>query len=311
MTEIIRQWREQADGTLRLTDIGWICAPGISGYGECTIDAPFPMIRRDWLIAFGDLVGSACKVDQSVADPRERIHLGSQPCAVLCMFSWAIRCARMVKSEQTRLRIARLELPTPSEMRGTAAKSFCEQIVEVVEQRCIWLRRHFVTHTKASLDLPIEEQLSHESKQICEQFRLVSQQWRFEPLDAAQWMRLIELELNKCDWLKEQQLGVADNDQNKVFTESLGLRLNGDNRTVQRDGDNYSHLEPIRLSAAQWALLQQLLLCGKNGVTRKQLAAEFKISEPAVSQRKNDLKNKLLSIDITIPGDDFRLESLC
>jgi hypothetical protein len=210
MTEIIRQWREQADGTLRLADVGWIFFPGIDGYGECTIDDPFPIVRRDWLIAFGQLVGAACKVDQCVSDPRQRIDLALKPCPVLCMLSWAIRCARMVKSEQTRLRIARLELPTPSEMRGTAAKSFCEQIVEMVEQRCTWLQRHFVTHTKASLELPMEEQLSHASNQICEQFDSVARQWRFEQINPAEWMRLIELELNKCDWLKEQELLTAD-----------------------------------------------------------------------------------------------------
>ena len=201
MTKALRGWREQPDGTLRLSGFGWIAEPGIGHYGECTLNAPLPNTQRDWLLSFGKLIGSACKVDQCIANPRERISLNSRPCPVLCMFGWEIRCRRLEASERTRLRIARLELPTPPEMRWTAAKSFCEQIVEIVEERCIWLRERFVTHTQTTLNLPGEEQLACESNQICEQFEAVANRWNFEPINAREWMRLIELELSKCDWL--------------------------------------------------------------------------------------------------------------
>ncbi len=218
MTKALRGWKEQPDGTLRLSDFGWIAEAGIGSWGECSLGDPLPVTKRGWLLSFGDLVGAACKTEQCAADPRQRFNLNSPPCPVLCMLSWLQRCSRMEASERTRLRISRLELPTPPELRGTAAKSFCEQIVEIVEQRCIWLRRHFVTHTKASLELPIEERLSHESKQICDQFELVSERWQFDPIDAADWMRKIGLELSKCDWLNEQETDGKETDTNAQET---------------------------------------------------------------------------------------------
>lgn len=197
-------WRKQPDGTYRLIDCFTVDGLG-SGWGLCPVDAQLPTSRRGWLQHLSDLVGAASKVDECTADHDQRRDLNSPPCPVLCMLISTIRCGRMVKSERDRLRIARLALPTPPELRRTAAQSFCELIVKVVESRCTWLQRHFVKHTNSSLKLPTEEQLRYESNQICEQFEAVSQRWKFEPIDAAKWMNLIQLELSKCDWMTEHE----------------------------------------------------------------------------------------------------------
>ena len=98
---------------------------------------------------------------------------------------------------------------------------------------------------------------------------------------------------------------------NAAFKASLGLIVSDADRTVHRQGQKYSSVPPVKLSPASWELMQQLIAGGTRGVTRKLLATEFKISEPAVSQRKITLKNDLFALDITIPGDEFRLESSC
>jgi hypothetical protein len=231
MTEIIPFWVEQPDGTFTLTGVLDVVQPGVDAWSTCNVDEPLPTsCRHDWLINFGNMVGAACEVESLIAHPKWREDITAHPSPVLAMLCWTIRCTRLVASELTRLRIARLELPMPSEMRGTAAKAFCEQIVEVVERRCTWLQRHFVTHTKASLELPMEERLSHESMQICEQFETIAQRWQFEPINPAEWMRLIELELNKCDWLKEQELltaedtGKSDENRRMAVRDAIFLR---------------------------------------------------------------------------------------
>lgn len=95
------------------------------------------------------------------------------------------------------------------------------------------------------------------------------------------------------------------------FTNSLGLNLCESKRTVHRSGAKYSHLQPVRLSTALWDLLQLLLMGTTTGLTRKHLSKALNTSEPAVSTRKNELKNQLSSLDLTIPGDEFRIASKC
>ena len=201
MAEIIQSWAEQPDGTHKLADTIIVFQPGIDGWSTCNLDKPLPTsCRHDWRCCFGEMVGAACEVEQCIAHRSRRENITDHPSPVLCMLGWSIRCSRLVASELTRLRIARLGLPTPPEMSGTESESFCEQIVSEVDQRCTWLL-YFVTHTKTSLNLPIDERLAHESNQICEQFTDVAARWKFEPINAREWMRRIELELGKCDWL--------------------------------------------------------------------------------------------------------------
>ena len=95
------------------------------------------------------------------------------------------------------------------------------------------------------------------------------------------------------------------------FTKSLGLNLCESKRTVHRDGPKYSDLQPVPLSGALWQLLLQLLMGTTTGVTRKHLANTLLTSEPAVSTRKSALKRELFALDLTIPGDEFRIASVC
>lgn len=117
-------------------------------------------------------------------------------------------------------------------------------------------------------------------------------------------------EQQKRDELPESN-GTQRAADNAAFKASLGLIVSDADRTVHRQGQKYSSVPPVKLSPASWELMQQLIAGGTSGITRKLLATEFKISEPAVSQRKTTLKNDLFALDITIPGDEFRLESSC
>ncbi len=104
-------------------------------------------------------------------------------------------------------------------------------------------------------------------------------------------------------------------DEHKNSTPDLakefGISLDMTNQLISRSGSKYEHIEPIHLSAAIWDLLRELLSAGKNGTTRKQLAEKLKTSERAISTRKTALKNSLFVLDLTIPGDEFRLAAIC
>jgi len=103
----------------------------------------------------------------------------------------------------------------------------------------------------------------------------------------------------------------ATPDDTLAFIKSLKLVLSATDRTVHRDGDQYSHLEPVQLSPSLWDMLLQLLKGTDTGVTRRRLADTLGTTEGAVSTRKTALKDKLHALDITIPGDEFRIESIC
>ncbi|GEM_PF-2291837 len=95
------------------------------------------------------------------------------------------------------------------------------------------------------------------------------------------------------------------------FTTSLGLILCESKRTLRRNGAKYSHLKPVRLSTALWELLELLLIGTTTGLTRKHLSKALRTSASAVSTRKCELKNLLSAFDLTIPGDEFRIEARC
>ena len=67
----------------------------------------------------------------------------------------------------------------------------------------------------------------------------------------------------------------------------------------------------LQLLLLQLQLLLQLLMGTTTGVTRKHLANTLLTSEPAVSTRKSALKRELFALDLTIPGDEFRIASVC
>lgn len=103
----------------------------------------------------------------------------------------------------------------------------------------------------------------------------------------------------------------ATPDDTVAFLKSLKLVLCATDRTVHRDGAQYTHLEPVQLSPSLWDMLLQLLKATQYGVTRRRLADILRTTEGAVSTRKTALKDKLHALNITIPGDEFRIESLC
>ena len=86
---------------------------------------------------------------------------------------------------------------------------------------------------------------------------------------------------------------------------SLGLQLNDETQTLRRTGGQYSHIQPIHLSAAQWALFQELLKGGEDGVTLKYLSKVLKISKQAISTRRTALNEKLIPLDLKIPINQF------
>jgi hypothetical protein len=87
----------------------------------------------------------------------------------------------------------------------------------------------------------------------------------------------------------------------------LRLSLDHKERTIHRDGMAFEHINPIPLSPSLWHLLMELLRAGRHGTTPDFLAETLGIKTGALSQRKNQLKNSLYPLDITIPDGRFRL----
>ncbi len=198
--EIMRAWQVQTDGTLRLEDVGWKLHAGDT-WGICRNDKPSPTSEKSWLYEFGKLIGAAAKVDECISDPRCRRHLGEElRCPIKCMLGWTVRSRRIISEIAQQLKLARMQLPTPPEFQGTIGQPFCELAIELVEKRCVWLKRNFVTHTKESLRLPIDERVADEAAKIVAHWNEVQKLWKFDAIQVQVWMRLIELELSACQW---------------------------------------------------------------------------------------------------------------
>ncbi len=91
------------------------------------------------------------------------------------------------------------------------------------------------------------------------------------------------------------------------WVDTLELELDEAKRTVKRMCKPDKMFLPVQLPPAEWNLLCLLLKAGKNGTTRKELAEVLNTSDKAVSTRKSMLKDKLFSLDLKLPGKEFRL----
>jgi hypothetical protein len=198
--KIMREWRQQTDGTLRLEDVGWSLTAGDT-WGVCREGKPSPTSEKSWLYEFGKLIGAAAMVDECITDPRCRRQLGEKKrCPIKSMLGWTVRSRRIIGEIAQPLKLARLQLPTPPEFKGAIGQPFCELAIQLAEQRCVWLKRNFVTHTKESVRLPTDERVSDEAAKIVAHWDEVLKRWKFPAIDVEEWMRLIALELANCDW---------------------------------------------------------------------------------------------------------------
>lgn len=87
----------------------------------------------------------------------------------------------------------------------------------------------------------------------------------------------------------------------------LNLEWFMETSTFRRNGQNYQHIRPAKLSPAIWGLFQELLSAGKNGTTAESLMENLQIKKGALAQRKNQLKNALFPFGLTVPDSKYRL----
>jgi len=198
--KIMRAWQVHTDGTLRLGDVGWSLEAGDT-WGICRDAKPSPTSEKSWLYEFGKLIGAAAKVDECISDPRCRRHLGEEGrCPIKSMLGWTVRSRRIIGEIAQPLKMARIQLPTPPEFKGTIGQPFCELAIQLVEKRCLWLKRSFVAHSKESVRLPIDDRVADEAAKIVAHWDEVLKLWKFPAINVEEWMRLIELELSTCHW---------------------------------------------------------------------------------------------------------------
>lgn len=94
------------------------------------------------------------------------------------------------------------------------------------------------------------------------------------------------------------------------FAESLSIDLDTIGRQISRSGQKGEGLNAVRLTQENWDLLTELVAAGKHGITAKQLAEKLNVSEGELITWKAALKYAIASLDLTIPGREFRLTEM-
>ena len=113
------------------------------------------------------------------------------------MLTWSWVCTRFTEDHRQKLRTVRLGLPTPPELTGTIALSYCEQALQQVYQRFDRLMR-VVKHDAKSFELSGQESMAFHADQIVRQFDEAVDGWPYTDFTrdtAEEYDRLIELEL--------------------------------------------------------------------------------------------------------------------
>ena len=94
------------------------------------------------------------------------------------------------------------------------------------------------------------------------------------------------------------------------FATSLSIDLDIIDRQISRSGQKGAGLDTVRLAQGNWDLLIELVAAGKQGTTGKQLAEKLNVTEGELIARKAALKNAIASLHLTIPDDEFCLETV-